>query len=231
MNKAAFFRHCKDLAGDRSAGKWSAENLAGFFQHFRPDGQGLEALFADIPAGEEVLGRLRQVFQATCPPLQDSQQFDLYFIVRQPPPATEEQLVQWAAAQLANWRQMAVEIEEEEFINLLTPLPTVRISRVAEPAYDPNDTESLDVFINDVQTDWHGALEPICPHASWLREAFYYLGCDYYLARHLTWPWYRPASSIHEPYEPYFELWRHGAKLRCISPDAVTLYLPAANRS
>ena len=46
-------------------------------------------------------------------------------------------------------------------------------------------------------------------------EAFYSIACDYHLARYLAWPWYINSSSIKEPFEPYFNLWLHGATLRC----------------
>ena len=57
-------------------------------------------------------------------------------------------------------------------------------------------------------------------------EAFYSIACDYHLARYLTWPWYMNSSSIKEPFEPYFNLWLHGATLRCEAPDNITLFVP-----
>lgn len=94
-----------------------------------------------------------------------------------------------------------------------------------------NDTDSLDTFIYDVQTDWHARLVPSCKHAGWMREGFYTIGCDYYLARYVTWPWYREATSIQEAYEPYFNLWLRGAELRCESPTNVAVFVGRAERA
>jgi hypothetical protein len=205
--------------------------MAGFFQVFRPDGQRLQPLFDDIPVGRDVFSRLQQVYRATVAGSQGLQGIDAYFMVRNPDPATHNSLLRYATAQLANWRQMAGEINEQELVDLLTPVPRIAISNDVPPEPDPNDIESLDVFIYDVETDWHAQLIPQCPHASWLRQAFYYIACDYGLARYITWPWYRNSSSIKEPFKPYFNLWLHGAKLRCESRDSITLFVAANGNS
>ena len=151
----------------------------------------------------------------------------MYFIVRKPLRTSDEHLVRCAADQLANWRKMAADFNVQELVDLLTPIPEVRLSKEPPPRVDPTDHSSLDVFIYDVQCDWHGDLAPLCPHAYWMREGFYYINCDYYLAHYITWPWYSKSSRIREPFEPYFDLWLHGAELRCQSPDNITLFMPS----
>jgi hypothetical protein len=200
--------------------------MGGFFQRFRPDGRELDGLFAGIPAGLDVLHRLRRVYAATTTPPQDQRRTDLYFIVRNPLRSSDEHLLRCAADQLANWRGMAAEFNAQELVELLTPIPKIRISKGPPPTIDPTDYNTLDVFINDVQTDWHGNLAPLCPQARWMREAFYSIGCDFYLERYITWPWYTKSSQIREPFEPYFSLWLHGATLQCPSPDNITLFVP-----
>jgi hypothetical protein len=220
-----FFQRCKDLAGDVSAPAWTKDHMFGFFQTFRSEGHRLAPLFAEIPAGNLVYGRLQQVFSATATGVRGHAGEDAYFVVRSPEPAPPESLVKSAEDQLANWRLMAEAIGERELIDLLTPLPRVTVQHAMAPRLDPNDTESLDVFIYDVQCNWHGALPPLNPHASWMRDAFYSIACDYYLAHYITWPWYTDSSPIVEPFEAYFALWQHGATLRCHSPGDVVLFL------
>lgn len=227
MDEASFFQRCKDLAGVMSDDAWTRENMAGFFQNFRPDEQQLGPLFEDLPAGAEVFKRLQQVYRATACTFTGRQGADLYFIVRRPEPTTNDQLMRFATAQLSNWRNMAAAINEHELVDLLTPIPLITIRDGSPTAPNPHDTESLDAYIYDVQTDWHAQLAPLCPHASWMRDAFYYLACDYYLARFITWPWYMHSSSLNDPYEPYFYLWLHGAELRCESRERVTLFVSA----
>jgi len=220
-----FFQRCKDLAGDDSAPPWTKDRMFGFFQAFRPDGHRLASLFADIPSGDLVYGRLQQAFSATATGAREHAHEDAYFVVRSSEPAPPESLVKSAVDQLANWRLMAEAIGERELVDLLTPLPRVTRRSTIPPPPDPNDTESLDVFIYDVQCDWHGGLPPLCPHASWMRDAVYSIACDYYLAHYITWPWYVHSSPFVEPFGPYFALWRHGVTLRCQSPQDVTLFL------
>ena len=43
-----------------------------------------------------------------------------------------------------------------------------------------------------------------------LREAVYYMACDPVLTEYILWPCYQRSSAIVEPFQPYFELWRHG---------------------
>ncbi len=227
MDESTFLQRCKALADDPSDAPWEAENLAGFFQTFRPDGRELEPLFADIPAGPDVFNRLRRVYAATTTS-KVSAQYDLYFIVRNPRPTSDAHLLQRAADQIANWRQTAAEFNAQKLVDLLTPMPQIRISKEPPPKVDPNDYDSLDMFIYEVLCDWHGSLAPLCPHAYWMREGFYHVNCDHYLAWYITWPWYMKSSRIREPSEPYFDLWLHGAVLQCLSPDKITLFVPPA---
>lgn len=226
MDELAFLQRCKALAGDASDGPWTVDNMAGFFQTFRPDGHVLEHLFAELPAGLDVFSRLRRVYAATAAPPIDPTRFDLYFIVRKPTPTSDAYLLRHAAELLTNWRMIAAEFGAQELVELLTPIPKVRLSKEPPPRVDPADHDSLDVFIYDIQCDWHGRLTPLCPHANWMREGFYFISCDYYLAHYITWPWYMKSSTIKEPLGSYFELWFHGAELRCQSPDNITLFVP-----
>jgi len=228
MEASHFYRRCKDLAGNDSTLDWTRDHLFGFFQAFRPDGGRLESLFADIPSGTAVYRRLQQVFAATAAGWQREGSHDPYFVVRAPQPASSDALLASAGDQLASWRSMAVAVGEQELVDLLTPLPSVTLRIGMPPPVDPNDTESLGAFIHDVQSDWHGSLEPLCPHASWMREAFYSIACDYRLANYVTWPWYVHSTSLIDPLKPWFTLWRHGAELRCNSADDVSLFVRSA---
>lgn len=224
MDKEAFFNHCKALAGDTSDAPWTDCDLAGFFQSFRPNGQALEPLFRDIPGGDEIYSRLKQIYAATASSYQRGTETDAYFIVRKPQKIDIDMLSRSAAAQLTNWRRIAEQNQELELVDLLTPLPDINVSTDEPPPVDPNDNDSLDVLIYEVQGDWHDSLSPLCSYAEWMREAFYHIACDYYLAQYVTWPWYQRSSSIDDPFKPHFQMWLRGAELRCQSPDEVTLF-------
>ena len=166
MDEETFLGRCKELAGDTSDAPWTDEHLAGFFQNFRPDGQALEPLFRDIPGGPEVYDRLRRVYVATENTFQRGSRTDAYFIVRKETPIDNDTLIRCATRQLDNWRRMAELEDESELVGFLTPLPEITVSTNVPPEIDPNDCDSLDAYIYDVQTDWwHGHLSSLCPHA------------------------------------------------------------------
>lgn len=225
MKESAFFCQCKALAGETSQAPWNKDDLFGFFQRFRPQGDGLESLFVSVPEGEAVLARLRNVYSATATPgtLRPEVE-DAYFIVNCPVPAPPEELEASAMTMLENWREMAIDLKDSDLVSQLTPTPTVVIDKAATPPVDPRDTSSLDVWFYDLRSDWMRSLDR-CPQANWMSEAFYSIGCDYALAAYITWPWYRAASRLADPFAPHFHLWRHGAVLRCRSRDDIVLYL------
>lgn len=230
MNEREFLQRCKDVVGDTSDAPWTRECLAGFFQHFRPDGDRLESFFADIPAGPEIYRRLREFYRATAVGWRRPDATDLYFVVHHPRPSTPDELIRYATAQLSNWNQMATEIRDGELVDALTPIPAVAFSTDELPKRNPTDKESLDVLIYDCQTNWLNALIRLSAHASWMRHAFYSIACNYAVAAYVTWPWYTAATSIKDPFKAYFNLWLRGAALRCQSRTSVVVYAPARDK-
>jgi len=64
----------------------------------------------------------------------------------------------------------------------------------------------------------------------WQRDGTYdacSVACDYNLQYHILWPLYRQATTIEEPFRPYFDLWKHGSGYRFAGKEAVRVYVPA----
>src|SRR3954469_15159529 len=78
----------KAIAGDTSPGTWTEDDLAGFFQRFRPDGAGVSEAFEGIEGAAETLPRLLAVYEATADGWPREETHDGYFIVRNPSPLT-----------------------------------------------------------------------------------------------------------------------------------------------
>ena len=227
MEESDFFARCKSLVGDTSPRVWDRDSMAGFFQCFRDRPARLKPLFDDIDRGDAVYNRLVQVFNATKGHTRDGRS-DLYCVVRQPDPADSADLLVTAKKLSENYRAMAAAIGEQELVDLLSPIPDVRLVFSSAPDVDPNDYDSVDVFIYDVVCDWHGSLSSVTECARWMSEAFYYINCDYSLGWYTNWDWFSRDSAIDDPFLPYFKLWQSGAELRYQTPDDVTLYLPPA---
>lgn len=227
MEESQFFARCKSLAGDTSSRVWDRDSMAGFFQCFRDSPATLKPLFDEIDRGDAVYDRLVQVFNATKGHTRNGRS-DLYGVVRQAGSANSDDLLSTARSLLENYRAMAAVIGEQELVDLLSPIPDVRLVLSNAPDVDPNDY-SDDVLIYDVVCDWHGSLSSVTESARWMSEAFYYINCDYSLGWYTNWAWFSGASTIDDPFLPYFKLWQCGAELRCQTPDDVTLYLPSAS--
>lgn len=229
MSESEFFRCCQTLAGETSQDAWTKYDLFGFFQGFRPDGNRLGPLFASIPGGNAVFNRLREVYRATAEGSLEPDAEDAFFVVRRPVPAPAQELLASAQAMLENWRRMAGDLHDTELVDELTPIPSIGISSETPPPTDPRDTSTLDVWFYDTRSDWLRSLNPVCPHAGWMSEAFYSIACDYALAAYITWPWFRAASPLTDPFAPCFHLWKHGATLRCRFPEEIILYISSGS--
>lgn len=108
----------------------------------------------------------------------------------------------------------------------LGPRPQLNLVRGQPPSdVHPN---SLDAAIYDLEERWFSGLQSVFEADGVLGEAFYSIACDYSMARYLTWPWYRGSSELDEPFLAYFQLWRHGARLRYPDRGQAVLFLESA---
>jgi hypothetical protein len=58
LTEAEVFRLWKSIAGDEAAAPWDEDRAFGFFQGFRPHGNGLDSALLPLPGGAQVLERL-----------------------------------------------------------------------------------------------------------------------------------------------------------------------------
>lgn len=213
----------KNAAGEPGGEPWCEDEVYGFFQRFRPDGDRLEEALLPLQYGREVLKRMKAIYAATNSGWSDDESSDGYFVVRNPAPiepAEAESLVRKHLEQVA---KIAEEAGAEELVELLRA-PTYSIAREAAP--DSPDRHDTDLTIYDTLCDWVGALETDPPQVSDLNEAFFSIACDYPLAWYAMWPWFADAAQISDPFEPYFQLWRHGVEYRFDGPSSVTIHVP-----
>src|SRR6266542_7015289 len=98
MNKLERLAYWKSVADDaiRAAGRGDVaefekivykneDDLFAFFDCFRPDGAGLEKVFAGVVGGDEILQRVLRIYE-----LKETATAFGYFVVRRPMPATDE---------------------------------------------------------------------------------------------------------------------------------------------
>jgi hypothetical protein len=182
-------------------------DLYGFFQSFRPDGEGLEDVFAGVVGGSGLLQRLLEVYRVTAAGWQPG---DAYFVVRGPQRLAETEIVRLAQLHRHSMAQVAELAGAGDLKSLLEMKGHVTVvPRVESTALEVG----ANLSIYEAAVDFVANLRAEESEAFLLGEAYYAIACDYFLKYHLLWPLYRQASSLDEPFAAYFRLWKHG--LRC----------------
>jgi hypothetical protein len=195
------------------------DQLYGYFECFRPDGKGVENVFAGIVGGDEIVQRLRKVYECT------NDSAGAYFIVRRPAPVTPERLVDLTTQHYLKVRQIARSFGDARLVSELEVFPEIEIKRETIPDRVRSDVYAPEASVYDVTGDWFRGLDPIQSDALLLHEAFYSIACDYKIAHYLIWPLYWSSTEIEEPFAPYFELWTHGSLPFFEKPGLVTVYV------
>lgn len=175
----------------------------GVFQGYRPHGDGVEEVFAGLPDADEYVARIKAVCAAS---YHDDWARDGYFVVRRPRPATEDELLALGRELLDGLRVLA-RAAGRESRRLLSLLPTSAAVEVfPAEAFDRKHPDHLDV-LDEVRS----AMPPrdFGDRVIQLREGFYSVACDFWLAYYLQWPYYR-GRVPQDVFRPYFDLWARG---------------------
>jgi hypothetical protein len=199
----------------------SQDGLVGFFQKFRPHGNGLTAAFEGVVGADEFLPRLLRIYQATAEGWDET---DAYFVVRRPTPLSQEKAKQFATLYLQKMGEVAAEVGNADLVQLLKPLPRIEI--VVGKAPWPPGQDDPETLIYEARTDFILSLTPQDSQVLLLDDALYHIACDYFLRDYVLWPLYKHSTAIADPFEPYFDLWEHGAAIRFQGDDVVKVYVP-----
>lgn len=204
-----------------------AERLIGLLQAARPDGEALWPVLEQLEHGPAFCRRLRKLYQATKTSSREDSLRDAYFVVRDPPmlqaaiaKGETERFVE-QLSELASWLK----------IDLPTATPTVRVlegKAPKKPRKDEDKTQFYRVLFEDIPAK---TLEKLQSEsiAVTLSQACYFAACDPMLRDYLLWPFVEQmpeAPRSLDPFAYYFELWRHGAKLRVVQDNQLDVYLP-----
>jgi hypothetical protein len=228
MATDVLLQRCRAIVGFADDAPCDGDALIGMLQRFRPQGEALDGLFDTLPMGAALHGRLRQLYSAAGNSARPGGGQDAYFIVRNPPalaPGRARALAQqWLDSMLA----LARETGFDELAEVLDPLPEVRVLQGIAPKQTKADLAEFPLYqaIKQQAAELSERLPVANQALELLRPAYYFAACDGMLRDYLLWPVYQPYSQLDDPFAPYFELWRHGAKLRAFADDSVDVYLP-----
>ena len=194
----------------------------GVFQGYRPHGDGVEALFVGVPDAAEYVERLRAVCRAA---YHDDWARDGYFVLRHPQPASDEELVTLGRELLGGLRVVALLASlsgDRELLSYLTTVSDIAIVPLAEFDHRSDDNMVVHQTIGDILR----GLSDYGHRIVQLREGFYSVACDPWLAAYLQWPYFREWIPP-DVFRPYFELWRRGRRVAfradslCLTKDVV----------
>lgn len=201
------------MSGDSSSRPWAKENTFGFLHEFCREEQELKKALDGVPCAVAVASRLKRVFAAS----RGIQQ--AYVIVKRPPRLTEGDALVLARKHLLSLVNMARELGNDEALQILSSVTQFQTTRAVRPK---PQTDSPETMVYELELSW---FREVCddPFAGAMSEATYSLAADFMLAHFVLWPFARRRS---EPYDAYFDLWRHGATLSWSGPSCVNVHLP-----
>lgn len=180
----------------------------GVFQGYRPDGDGVEEVFAGLPDAPDYADRVRSVCRAT---YHDAWERDAYFVVRRPQPASDEELVAFGRELLSGLQLIAETAAASGRRDLKDYLSRViRIAVVSAAECDRGNDDHTRV--HEAVGDFLGVLADHENPAVKLGEGFYSVACEYWLAWYLQWPYFREWFP-RDVFRPYFELWARGCEV------------------
>ena len=215
-------------------GEGNADSLIGFFQVFRPDGGALAGLFDHLEIGEQLHERLDRLYAACGDDRRPDGRRDAYFVIRRPPAIDPDAASELASDWLQRLSSLAEQVGDADSPNPLAPTPTIRVLEGLPPKHPKADEEKSQLlrFLQHEAANLLDRIQAVDPAAIALRSAYYFVACDAMLRDYLMWPLYAAAlrtidtAPVHDPFEPYFQLWRHGVKYRIFGDRQVDLYLP-----
>ncbi|WP_020470807.1 hypothetical protein [Zavarzinella formosa] len=195
----------------------------GVFQGYRPHGDGVDEVFASLEDSPNYAARVRSVCQAAFHP---DWARDAYFVVRTPPLSNDTELIDFGKDLLAGLRLIAVlatlsgHRELHEYIGAVDGVVVV-------PSGECDRRNDDHALVQDSLGDILRGFYDYGHRTVHLREGFYSVACDYWLAWYLQWPYFQKWIP-RDVFRPYFELWSRGCevvfqgKSLCIARQAET---------
>ncbi|NGZ74389.1 hypothetical protein [Saccharibacillus alkalitolerans] len=187
------------------------DDLFGYFQSFMPGGTGVEKVFEPLENGKELLKRIRPVYDMLDPADFEGEAVPGYFNGGRQDAAKErlEELGRELIGGLRRIFAMAPELAEEAD-RVLADIAEVEVLKPGAVAPILGDFEAED---DEGSLIYETLSDLIAEHTDYeeapaiLSEAYYSIGCDYWLSYYLQWPRYRGLQSAGDPLRAYAELY------------------------
>lgn len=208
----------RDGSATKASRVYDEDRWFGVFQGYRPHGDGVEAVFADVPDAADYVARVRAMCRAA---YHDGWEHDAYFVVRTPAPAADEELVGLGEDLLGGLRLLAVFAGRRDLHEYLDGVTRV----VVVPLGGCDRMHDDHTLVHEAVGDILGAYRDYDDPTVKLREGFYSAACDYWLGWYLQWPYFH-GRVPRDVFRPYFELWARGCEI-AFQGDSLRIAKPA----
>jgi hypothetical protein len=182
-------------------------DLIGLFQYFRPDGIGIESIFAGQPFGEAILARVRRCYECTRTAFVDR---NLYFIPRPQVACDDSEAIRLLRLHFLEMSKLATHRHDSELVQILTDVSPLRVTSRTDLQQIPISDDSPEGWLYDLVTDFVGSLVPQESPLILLRDAMYSIANNIFVKNFLLWPLYVQSFPAGDPFQPAFELWCRG---------------------
>jgi hypothetical protein len=217
VDQKEYFNYLLQLGNEEAKENPVEDDLFGYFEFFRPEGKGLEKVFAPVPMGEAYLQRMSQVYEAT----KNDDPHRAYFVVGHPITLSKNDLIKIGTELLNNLKLFASEIAGQElthktkriYVESAEMVEVIgKINKVKILEDQPLDFEKDEYYcVTETLSDWIGEHSEPDELIDCLGEAYYSIACDYWIRYYLEWPRFQHLISK-DIFEPYFKLWKSGLR-------------------
>lgn len=133
----------------------------------------------------------------------------------EPGQCSEAEALRLAGEHVAAMRGIAQLWAEDELVKRLDRAEP-QIASAADLGASPLHDDSPQTRMHEMAADYFAELaDPEHPGVV-LEEALRSISADFMVRNHLGWPFVADASSLEEPFAPYFELWLRGVRVHFV---------------
>jgi len=200
-------------------------DLIGLFQYFRPDGIGVESIFAGQPFGEAILARVRRCYECTRSGFVDR---NPYFIPRPRVACDDSEAIRLLRLHFLEMSKLATDRHDSELVQILMDASPLRVTSLADLQQIPFSDDSPEGWLYDLVTDFVGSLVPQESPLILLDDAIYSIANDIFVQNFLLWPLYAQSLPARDPFQPAFELWTKGVSHSFRSPTSCRYLLASS---
>jgi hypothetical protein len=189
------------------------QKLFGILDLYRPHGVGLERLLSGDGVEGRARARIQRVFDATA---QDWKEGQGYFFIKRHDAIDGIAAVRIAREYLSGFRQLANyagHVEVGRALSSMEVAPTAPANRDRDDEFEVMMYECLTDFIRPFGRKDHEIFV--------LKEALYSIASDYFLSAYILWPAIELTVPLPGAMDRYFDMWRHGLKLKFFANTAV----------